>query len=346
MIGGVTRGVEDGINRWNSGGQPGVFGLASNAKMTGLFENFQGKVFSVFNAGGPSLTYSRTMIITVPHILSGASQYLVAYASAAAVQAGFPDADTNVVTTYGDGALIVGQTYTILTVGDSDFTTVGAATNTVGVTFVATGAGNGAKTGTVTHTFVSPKTGRGLFRMNLLQTTAGKQAISLLQGNALWIPGASSFKAFFDINLLTNPTQAKAVSFAEVGVVGTQGTLFNSTDAAKEIGDGNPFIQIQFAASKAKLRVRTAASATILESAAFDYPLNSPFTVGIEYNKGAVGNILVRLNDRQVVTLQATVTGPFQAYARACHGASYVVANHTQKVLELDTVAVTVPTAE
>lgn len=45
--------------------------------------------------------------------------------------------------------LETGVTYTILTVGTTDFTLVGAASNTPGVTFVATGAGIG--TGTVTY---------------------------------------------------------------------------------------------------------------------------------------------------------------------------------------------------
>ena len=44
-------------------------------------------------------------------------------------------------------ALVAGTTYQILTVGDTDFTLVGASSNTVGVIFTATGAGTG--TGTV-----------------------------------------------------------------------------------------------------------------------------------------------------------------------------------------------------
>lgn len=45
------------------------------------------------------------------------------------------------------GALVVGTTYKIVTVGTTNFTLVGAAANVVGTTFVATGAGAG--TGTV-----------------------------------------------------------------------------------------------------------------------------------------------------------------------------------------------------
>ena len=47
------------------------------------------------------------------------------------------------------GSFIPGATYTILTVGSTDFTAVGAASNTVGVTFIATGVGSGTGTALV-----------------------------------------------------------------------------------------------------------------------------------------------------------------------------------------------------
>jgi len=48
------------------------------------------------------------------------------------------------------GSLSIGRTYTIKTVGSTDFTAIGASASTIGVTFTATGAGSG--TGTVTNT--------------------------------------------------------------------------------------------------------------------------------------------------------------------------------------------------
>lgn len=47
------------------------------------------------------------------------------------------------------GSLIYGNTYTITSLGDTDFMAIGASANTVGLSFVATGAGTG--TGTVTE---------------------------------------------------------------------------------------------------------------------------------------------------------------------------------------------------
>ena len=47
------------------------------------------------------------------------------------------------------GNFVVGATYTIVTVGTTSFTGIGATANTVGVTFVATGAGSGTGTASV-----------------------------------------------------------------------------------------------------------------------------------------------------------------------------------------------------
>jgi hypothetical protein len=44
------------------------------------------------------------------------------------------------------GAFVVGQAYQIVTVGTTSFTTIGAASNTVGGYFVASGAGSGTGT--------------------------------------------------------------------------------------------------------------------------------------------------------------------------------------------------------
>jgi hypothetical protein len=44
------------------------------------------------------------------------------------------------------GSFLTGSTYTILSVGTTDFTAIGAASNTVGISFVATGAGEGTGT--------------------------------------------------------------------------------------------------------------------------------------------------------------------------------------------------------
>lgn len=57
-------------------------------------------------------------------------------------------------TTVNATDLVVGYTYTILSVGTTDFTLVGAASNTIGVQFVATGAGTGSGTATLNSNIV------------------------------------------------------------------------------------------------------------------------------------------------------------------------------------------------
>ena len=47
------------------------------------------------------------------------------------------------------GSFVVGTTYEIMSVGDTDFTLIGAAANTIGETFVATGVGAGTGTAAV-----------------------------------------------------------------------------------------------------------------------------------------------------------------------------------------------------
>jgi hypothetical protein len=56
--------------------------------------------------------------------------------------------------TKGDkaGNFVVGKTYRILTVGDTNFTSIGATSNTVGVHFIATGVGSGTGTAELSQT--------------------------------------------------------------------------------------------------------------------------------------------------------------------------------------------------
>jgi len=82
-------------------------------------------------------------------------------------------------------ALVSGATCTILTVGTTDFTLIGAASNTVGVSFTATGAGTG--TGTVTlNVQGSGKTVAGAASGSFTYTTTTSQtftAVTVLTGS-------------------------------------------------------------------------------------------------------------------------------------------------------------------
>jgi len=53
------------------------------------------------------------------------------------------------------GSFVIGQEYKIVFVGTTDFTLIGASSNTVGVTFTATGVGSGTGTATLLQTYIT-----------------------------------------------------------------------------------------------------------------------------------------------------------------------------------------------
>ena len=81
------------------------------------------------------------------------------------------------------GSFVIGKNYTILTVGTTSFTGIGAASNTVGVTFTATGVGSG--TGTASSTSEIEVLVNGVYNFQysgqILASTGSKTEI------ALWI---------------------------------------------------------------------------------------------------------------------------------------------------------------
>ena len=81
-------------------------------------------------------------------------------------------------------ALVSGTIYQILTVGTTDFTTVGASANTVGTVFTATGAGTG--TGTVSGQ-------QGVEKgEQWLDTTGGNYVLKIYDGTA-WRSESGTF---------------------------------------------------------------------------------------------------------------------------------------------------------
>jgi hypothetical protein len=58
------------------------------------------------------------------------------------------------------GSFIAGKQYTILTIGTTDFTSIGASANTIGIEFTATGVGAGTGTATSTGNILNLSTGK------------------------------------------------------------------------------------------------------------------------------------------------------------------------------------------
>lgn len=72
------------------------------------------------------------------------------------------------------GAFVVGQVYTITTIGTTNFTLIGAASNTIGVVFTATGVGTG--TGTATTKIIDLTNSADLVVVRFEEAAASAQA--------------------------------------------------------------------------------------------------------------------------------------------------------------------------
>jgi hypothetical protein len=120
------------------------------------------------------------------------------------------------------GSFIVGNTYTIASVGTTSFTAIGAASNTVGVTFVATGVGSG----TGTAYFGAGVSGTITSSQYLYANTASINA-KITGGSALsWTIGGppqtigsvASPVAFIGYGPLLNQTAASTAAIAATGL--------------------------------------------------------------------------------------------------------------------------------
>ncbi len=117
------------------------------------------------------------------------------------------------------GSLQTGIRYMILSVGTSDFTAVGATSNTVGLNFVATGAGSGSGTavpvltgtavkiqGSATDTGTGSGPIQGLSKVIVyLTNTAGTHVLDLKNGGGAWAA----------------PTTLQAMDMASGGIIGS-----------------------------------------------------------------------------------------------------------------------------
>lgn len=126
----------------------------------------------------------------------------------------------SVTNTINAGSFIVGNTYTIATVGTTNFISIGASSNTVGVRFTATGVGAG--TGTAT-TF----TGRAVNVTGTVAVENGGTGANSIAQNAVIVGGGtgivSAIRPFANNNVLTS--RAGATVNAGSFVVDTQYTI-------------------------------------------------------------------------------------------------------------------------
>jgi len=113
----------------------------------------------------------------------------------------------NLVGAVSAGAFIVGQLYTIVSVGSTSYTGLGAATNTVGATFVATGVGSG--TGIAQPTYY----------ITQLFATGSYIAISATKGGAnITLTTASGSLAYYSPGYVYG-TAISGVTFGSISVI-------------------------------------------------------------------------------------------------------------------------------
>ena len=140
------------------------------------------------------------------------------------------------------GSFVVGRTYTITAVGNTDFQAIGASADTIGVTFTATGVGSG--TGTATSAFSKVASGTytqpaildisGFVITNGLATATVSNTLSpgdkvilvtagastLTEGNQFTVSEAtaSAFKFFVDSADVSNKTNVEFTQKVSVGL--------------------------------------------------------------------------------------------------------------------------------
>lgn len=142
------------------------------------------------------------------------------------------------------GSFVVGVAYEILTIGSTDFTLVGASANTVGLTFIATGAGVG--------------TGTAGVRVKATDIVAGTPYN--IEAEAIHTAGAFVINDWYtiltvgttDFTLIGAASNTVGVSFKATGVGAGTGTAGNtgSTDYTL-IGAADNAIDTQFVATAA-----------------------------------------------------------------------------------------------
>ncbi len=151
-------------------------------------------------------TYQILSVGTTNFVTIGASASTVGIVfTATGVGSGTGTATSTVITTAG--SFVIGQSYTILTVGTTNFTLIGASANTIGIIFTATGVGSG--TGTASSTTVI-STNSAYFIKTIANATAFSVSSSF---------GGSNIA-------LTDATGSMSVNFGNVFGGVTYGTTY------------------------------------------------------------------------------------------------------------------------
>lgn len=124
------------------------------------------------------------------------------------------------------GSFVVGTEYTIASVGTTNFVSIGAASNTVGVVFTATGAGSGTGTAT-TNVFISD----GINGAGLIAGTAVSAS-----GTSIDFTGIPTWAK--RITVMFNGISTSGSSYIQVQIGSTSGIENTGYNGSSQIGTG------------------------------------------------------------------------------------------------------------
>ena len=137
--------------------------------------------------------------------------------------------------TVNAGSFVVGNTYSILAVGSTSFTAIGASANTIGVIFTATGVGSGSGTATPITTIGQylASNGTSTYWTNLqFGSTSTVSAGSFVVGNTYTIYQLANGGATTDFTAVGASSSTPGVVFVATGVGTGTGTAYTSTNGS------------------------------------------------------------------------------------------------------------------
>lgn len=137
--------------------------------------------------------------------------------------------------TVNAGSFVVGNTYSILAVGSTSFTAIGASANTIGVIFTATGVGSGSGTATPITTIGQylASNGTSTYWTNLqFGSTSTVSAGSFVVGNTYTIYQLANGGATTDFTAVGASASTPGVVFVATGVGTGTGTAYTSTNGS------------------------------------------------------------------------------------------------------------------
>ncbi|CAB4125443.1 hypothetical protein UFOVP58_140 [uncultured Caudovirales phage] len=139
------------------------------------------------------------------------------------------------------GFFVVGQAYTIVSAGSTSFTAIGAANNTVGTTFIATGVGSGTGTASTSQVAIAAPaiTDTTLNNEQLRQPLTNIAATAMVSGTTYTIltVGTSSYTS----SGATSNTVGVTFVFNGVAVTGTGTVISGGVSSANTVTYGASF---------------------------------------------------------------------------------------------------------